>query len=247
MCGHQVIAHSSSSAFTPLLEEIQFTTDCGISPNRIFFVSPNGSSDKSGHRITKTKGSGMPLTRSAQMSRIQGRDTEPEKRLRSALWHKKLRYRKHYKTPSGRPDVVFVGAKVAVYIDGCFWHGCPEHYVRPRSNEEFWRNKLASNIERDRRQTLELEAAGWRVVRVLEHEIYENLHEVVSRIEDLVKDREATERDDWRVFKVDAVDDLQNLERRYLVKLRNPDQVHEIECPRCTTKWKRPATRPSRK
>ena len=77
----------------------------------------------------------------------------------------------HAATPAGRPDIVFPGARVAVFIDGCFWHGCPDHYVRPRSSEEFWSKKLAENCRRDSVQTKRLEDIGWRVCRVWEHEV----------------------------------------------------------------------------
>jgi len=90
----------------------------------------------------------------------------------------------------GRPDVVFPGPKVAVFIDGCFWHGCPEHYVRPRSRTEFWAEKLAQNVARDRRQTLALEAQGWRVVRVWEHDVFTQLDEAVEDVTAAVREKE---------------------------------------------------------
>ena len=108
--------------------------------------------------------------RSALMSRIRGSDTTPELLLRQRLWSDGLRYRLKYKVPAGRPDLVFPGARVVVFMDGCFWHGCPDHYVRPSSRSTFWAQKLAENVERDQRQTRELEAAGWRVIRIWEHE-----------------------------------------------------------------------------
>jgi DNA mismatch endonuclease, patch repair protein len=95
--------------------------------------------------------------------------------MRKALWAAGLRYRLHLRTPYGRPDIVFPYKKVAVFIDGCFWHGCPLHYVRPRSQEEFWATKLRQNIQRDRRQTGDLESAGWRVVRIWEHELADDI------------------------------------------------------------------------
>ncbi|HYO69174.1 MAG TPA: very short patch repair endonuclease, partial [Archangium sp.] len=87
----------------------------------------------------------MGLTRSEQMSRIRGKDTSPERLLRSALWRAGLRFRLQSRTPYGRPDVVFSKARVAVFIDGCFWHGCPDHYVRPRTRNDFWSSKLLEN------------------------------------------------------------------------------------------------------
>ncbi len=88
------------------------------------------------------------LTRSQQMSRIRGGNTNPERIVARALWAAGLRYRLRLSRLAGRPDIVFTGARLAVFIDGCFWHGCPEHYVRPRSRSVFWRRKLRENVAR---------------------------------------------------------------------------------------------------
>jgi len=82
----------------------------------------------------------------------------------------------------GKPDIVFVSARIAVFVDGCFWHACPEHGVRPKNNREFWRKKLDRNIERDREVNRLLAKAGWKVIRVWEHEIANGLDAVVARI-----------------------------------------------------------------
>ncbi|MBN9050377.1 MAG: very short patch repair endonuclease [Rhizobiales bacterium] len=115
------------------------------------------------------------------MSRIKGRNTKPELVLRRALWALGLRYRLHTKLP-GRPDITFAGRRLVVFIDGCFWHGCPKHGVQPKTNHEFWRDKLNSNIARDRRVTAQLRADGWKVVRVWEHEVKQDISAVVGRI-----------------------------------------------------------------
>lgn len=108
------------------------------------------------------------------MAANRKRDTRPERLLRSALHRRGLRYRVDLKIGSGRsaprPDVAFMKARVAVFLDGCFWHGCPEHGVKPTKNAAYWSAKLARNQERDAANTAVLEAAGWRVVRVWEHE-----------------------------------------------------------------------------
>src|SRR5262245_56530052 len=119
----------------------------------------------------------MALTRSEQMARIRAKDTSPERLLRCALWRAGLRYRLHRRTETALPDLVFRRDRVVVFVDGCFWHGCPEHYVRPRSRGEFWDTKLARNVERDRAQTRDLEARGWRVCRIWEHAVFENVRE----------------------------------------------------------------------
>ncbi len=180
-----------------------------------------------------------PLSRSEQMSRIRSEHTRPERRLRSALWASGLRYRVHGKTPVGRPDVVFPGQRVAVFIDGCFWHGCPKHYVRPGSRADFWATKLLTNVERDRQQTLELEAAGWRVMRVWEHEVYEFLDELVNRVRAAVRGESYATAPDWRVVRVDEIDKAARRERRHLQRLRRPEEMRTEEGRRVTAKWRR--------
>lgn len=88
------------------------------------------------------------------MARIRGKDTGPEVALRRALWQAGLRYRLGMRVEGTRPDLTFPRARLVVFVDGCFWHGCPLHYVRPRTKEEFWALKLAVNTDRDRRQTV---------------------------------------------------------------------------------------------
>lgn len=121
--------------------------------------------------------------RSRCMSRIRGRDTTPELIVRRALWQRGLRYRLRTKLP-GRPDMVFGPCGVAVFIDGCFWHACPEHGVKPKANARFWREKLAANVQRDLRATATLREAGWAVLRFWEHEVERDLGGVVARIEE---------------------------------------------------------------
>jgi DNA mismatch endonuclease, patch repair protein len=101
------------------------------------------------------------------------RDTGIERAIRSLLHARGLRFRIHRRLLTGsrrEVDVVFPGAKVAVFVDGCFWHGCPEHGTWPRNNAEFWRDKIEGNVRRDRDTDARLEADGWTVVRVWEHE-----------------------------------------------------------------------------
>ena len=119
--------------------------------------------------------------RSLTMSRIKGSNTGPELRLRKALWAAGLRYRLNYKLP-GKPDLVVVSARLAVFVDGCFWHGCPEHGVRPSDNSEYWNEKIEGNIRRDEQVNKELRNLGWTVMRFWEHEVHEDLAEVVVQI-----------------------------------------------------------------
>jgi DNA mismatch endonuclease (patch repair protein) len=115
------------------------------------------------------------------MSRIRGKDTGPEVMLRKALWALGLRYRLANSLP-GRPDFVFLRERVGVFVDGCFWHGCPAHGVKPKTNKEFWRRKLSGNIRRDRKVGRQLRAQGWKVVRVWEHEIRNDPERVARRM-----------------------------------------------------------------
>jgi DNA mismatch endonuclease (patch repair protein) len=115
------------------------------------------------------------------MSKIRGTNTKPEITIRKALWRKGLRYRLHPKLP-GRPDFVFAQAKIAVFIDGCFWHSCPKHSVMPRTNRDFWKNKLHQNTERDQRVNRELRKLGWTVIRYWEHSVKDSPEKVADRI-----------------------------------------------------------------
>jgi DNA mismatch endonuclease (patch repair protein) len=184
----------------------------------------------------------MALSRSEQMARIRGTNTRPEVLLRTALWGQGLRYRVHAKTPVGRPDIVFPGSKVAVFIDGCFWHGCPDHYTRPGSREEFWVTKLTANTTRDRAQALALDAAGWRTVRVWEHEVFTALEGVVQEV------RRAIEEVDWTppmrlvVVRVDVLDPVTRLERHHVEELRGREPARTVDHVRRTTKWARRST-----
>ena len=183
---------------------------------------------------------GVSLTRSQNMARIRAKNTKPELLLRKALWAAGLRYRKHAKTPVGRPDIVFLGPRVAVFIDGCFWHGCPHHYVRPRSKTEFWSAKLEENVRRDVRQTLELESLGWNVCRFWEHEVFEELPTVVQRVSDAVETGRTNHVPEWRVFEVEPIDEAGDFERRHQLRLRYPETTQFVEQKRHTRKWRRP-------
>lgn len=124
--------------------------------------------------------------RSFCMSRIRGRDTTPEVLLRKALWARGLRYRLKTRLP-GKPDLVFPRFHTVVFVDGCFWHSCPQHRVMPRKRRNFWERKLAANVQRDRSVTKALRAAGWQVVRVWEHEVFADSARLASRLTRLIK------------------------------------------------------------
>ena len=127
-----------------------------------------------------------PQQRSYCMSRIQGRDTKPELLLRQILWGLGLRYRLKSKI-LGRPDLVFPSARVVVFVDGCQWHCCPEHFVRPKSNQAFWDAKFEKNRRRDIAVNDGLRIEGWRVIRLWEHEIERAAMDVALRIHEAVR------------------------------------------------------------
>ena len=115
------------------------------------------------------------------------RDTSPELAVRRLLHAKGRRYRVDFAPGSNRrrrADIVFTRRRLAVFIDGCFWHGCPEHGEVPQSNRDYWKPKLARNIARDIETTRMLESEGWRVLRIWEHVSPE---EAVERIETALK------------------------------------------------------------
>jgi DNA mismatch endonuclease, patch repair protein len=105
-------------------------------------------------------------------------DTKPELALRRALHRQGYRFRKDYRLDLAdgkrvRPDIAFTARRVAIFVDGCFWHACPEHGSKPSANVWYWEPKLRRNVERDRAADAALTAAGWNVVRVWEHESLE--------------------------------------------------------------------------
>jgi len=120
------------------------------------------------------------------MARVRQKDTKAELNLRKALHSKGLRYRLHVallSKPRRVADIVFYSARVAIFVDGCFWHGCPEHASWPKSNPEFWREKIEANRARDADTDRRLETLGWSVVRVWSHE---NAVDAADRIAQIV-------------------------------------------------------------
>jgi DNA mismatch endonuclease (patch repair protein) len=122
---------------------------------------------------------------SLRMSRQVRRDTAPELRLRRLLFARGLRYRVDAPLPGmprRRADVLFTRRRVAVFIDGCFWHSCPVHGTVPRSNRDWWVAKLDKNMARDRETDTYLSANGWAVLRFWEHEDMELAADVVEQV-----------------------------------------------------------------
>jgi DNA mismatch endonuclease (patch repair protein) len=122
--------------------------------------------------------------RSRIMSRIRGKDTKPEIKLRKALHGLGYRYSLRHRFSEIRctPDITMVSGKTVVFVDGCFWHRCPRCFRAPKSNRRYWGPKIERNVQRDKEQTRWLRRHGWKVIRVWEHQIRENLGRTAERI-----------------------------------------------------------------
>lgn len=127
----------------------------------------------------------LKLTRSENMSRIRGKNTKPEIQLRKALWEKGFRFRINIDLP-GRPDLVFPKSQIAIFVDGCFWHGCPLHYSAPATRQEFWQKKLRDNVLRDIAVDDELISMNWKVLRIWQHEL-KDIETVIFKVSELTE------------------------------------------------------------
>jgi DNA mismatch endonuclease (patch repair protein) len=118
------------------------------------------------------------------MSANKAKNTRPEVLLRQALWREGMRgYRLHYKSVPGRPDIAFVKHKLAIFVNGCFWHRCPHcNYTLPKTNTPFWQNKFHKNVERDQKKVSQLEALGWTVLTIWECELKGDTTKAVEKI-----------------------------------------------------------------
>ena len=117
--------------------------------------------------------------RSKIMSAIHSKNTKPELTLRKALWAKGIRFRIHY--GKEKIDIAFPSRKLAIFVDGCFWHSCPLHSHVPKSNLQYWVPKLKKNVERDAEKSKRLILKGWRVLRFWEHEL-DDLEKIITII-----------------------------------------------------------------
>ncbi len=129
-----------------------------------------------------------PVPKSETVSRVmsanRAKNTSPELTLRKRLWsvgHKG--YRLHYKKIPGRPDITFISKKVAIFVNGCFWHRCPHcSYSLPKTNTDFWKEKFKRNKRRDEEKERELNKRGWKVLVIWECELKKNIESVINRV-----------------------------------------------------------------
>lgn len=120
------------------------------------------------------------------MSQIKGKNTKPEVALRKALWNLGYRYRLNSALP-GKPDLTFTSYRTVVFVDGCFWHKCPDHFVQPKTRSQFWADKIENNVLRDQKNNKTLKSQGWHVVRIWEHEIKNSLEDCVAHVADILE------------------------------------------------------------
>lgn len=130
-----------------------------------------------------------PEQRSSAMRRVRRRDTAPELALRRELTRRGMRYRVDYPRAPGRPDVALVGRRVAVFVDGEFWHGKKLSAERLAAMPEYWRRKIERNVERDTRVNDELGALGWTVIRITDRAIARDVHDAADIVECAASDR----------------------------------------------------------
>ena len=124
-----------------------------------------------------------PAQRHDVMSRIHGKGTKPELKVRQWLWHHGYRYRLNVKSVPGKPDIVMRKYHTAIFVNGCFWHRCPYcNLPLPKHNSQFWREKFERNVARDKLKTAELESDGWIVITVWECQIKQDVDSVIGSI-----------------------------------------------------------------
>ncbi len=134
-----------------------------------------------------------PEVRSYNMSHIRGKDTKPEVIVRKYLFSQGFRYRKNDPRLPGKPDIVLPKYKTVVFVNGCFWHkheGC-KYFVWPKSNTEFWKQKISATVERDRQEYKQLEDLGWRIIVVWECELKKKVQS--ERLERLCREIKDTD------------------------------------------------------
>ena len=142
---------------------------------------------------TRAPAATSPTVRKVMQSNVSW-DTGPELLLRKHLHRRGLRFRSNSQPQPDlkcKADIVFVGAKLCVFVDGCFWHGCPRHYSPPKTNTSWWKEKATDNIDRDHRKTRLLRSRGWLVIRIWEHEVRSDVERCADRISRAVLRRAA--------------------------------------------------------
>ncbi len=131
--------------------------------------------------------------RSRTMRAVRSTHSKMEDAVSRALWHRGLRLRRNVRNLPGCPDLAVRSRRIAIFLDSCFWHGCAAHYRAPKENADYWQQKRARNVARDRAVVLEYESMGWTVARMWEHQIREDFEASIEKITQLFRET-STER-----------------------------------------------------
>lgn len=126
--------------------------------------------------------------RHKNMTNIRSTNTRIEKDVTKALWNFGYRFRKNVKTLPGKPDIAIQKYKIVIFLDSCFWHKCPEHFKKPKSNLEYWEPKIKRNIERDAEINQYYKDNNWHILRIWEHEIKKtNFQNTIEKIKNFIE------------------------------------------------------------
>ncbi|QQF63047.1 very short patch repair endonuclease [Bacillus mojavensis] len=126
--------------------------------------------------------------RSNTMKAVKSKNTKIEKVVSKEIWGRGIRFRKNVKNLKGKPDIAIKKYKIVIFIDSCFWHGCPLHGRIPKSNVEFWNNKIKRNIERDKSINQYYTRKGWNILRIWEHDLNKKkFSQTIDKIEEWIK------------------------------------------------------------
>ena len=126
--------------------------------------------------------------RHKNMTNIRSTNTRIEKDVTKALWNLGYRFRKNVKTLPGKPDIAIQKYKIVIFLDSCFWHKCPEHFKKPKSNLEYWEPKIKRNIERDAEINQYYKDNNWHILRIWEHEIKKNnFQNTIEKIKNFIE------------------------------------------------------------
>jgi len=127
-----------------------------------------------------------PEKRSDIMRQVKSKNSKIEQKVRSALWRLGYRFIKHDPNLPGKPDVIFRGANLVIFIDSCFWHGCSKHCRMPISNSDYWENKINRNIKRDKEVNEKYRNNKWQSVRIWEHTIKQDFDNLILELQSII-------------------------------------------------------------
>lgn len=128
-----------------------------------------------------------PEQRHKNMTHIKSTNTKIEKDITKALWNLGYRFRKNVKGLPGKPDIAIKKYKIVIFLDSCFWHKCPEHFKKPKSNLEYWEPKIKRNVERDAEINSYYQQKNWHILRIWEHEVKKDFDNTLLKIRNFIE------------------------------------------------------------